>query len=271
MVNWKSTIQKNDIPIDVNYLKHLMADCLPQLNDTHYLKNLLSLFETWHQKGMPDPIPNDVIELAHHAKSLKSFRSDYNDSRTKNHLVTKLCDENMVHSILYEFRSCIHFDYHHKSVSWLPNIGNISESDLRIVHRDGSIFYIECSSKNPKTKRMTDYDIVKRDVLLTVRKKRKQSNQLVYPRVISIFFPEDINLDDMPFRKKLGKVIQDKFKDPSYNTVAAVCIVSNNPPKFIKKNNGFEYYDTNFGSLSYPNPNSTFKLKPKSINSNGLF
>ncbi len=270
MVNWKNTIQKNDIPIEVNYLKHLMSDCLPKLNNTHYLKNLLSLYETWQQKGMPDPIPNDIILLACHAKSIKSFRSDYNDPKVRKHLVHKLCNANMVHSILYEFRSCVHFDFHHKRVNWLPNISNVSEADLRIERNDGDIFYVECVSKMAKNQRMDNFDIVKADIKLTLGDKKKQSVNLQFPRLVSIFFPENINLDNMDFRTELGRDLEKLFEDPEYNVIAAVCIVSNSPPQFVKKKNDFVYYDTDFISLSYPNPNAKYKLRPEAINPGGL-
>lgn len=270
MANWKKAAQTNEIDVLVNYIRHLMNGNSGGLQPAHYLGAMLNAHSSWVKLGKPTPIPDDVIILAAHAQALRSYRNDYMDSKIRNVVSKRLCSEDHVQGLLFEFRSCIAFDNIHQSVRWLPNYGNLSESDIRVHHAKGSIFYVECTSKQPKPRRVVDEKTVIADVLKSLRIKSKSCPDPDHPRVVSVFFPEDIDFQRDSFRQKLGEKLLERWNKPQYASVSALVVVSNTPVQLNRQAGEIAHYDTDLVSLSYRNPNATELLPPESINANGI-
>ncbi len=269
MVNWSTKLETKEIPTKVNYLINLLGDCYNNLSYDHFLTPFFDQYSNWMSSYKQTPIPEKVIQLATYAHSLYLFKQDFTNPKILKHLIKKLCDKNHIAGLLLEFRSCIHFDGLHKIVKWLPNTGNVSESDIKLVNNQNQIIYVECTSRTPKDSRRIHDNILIRDILNSLRDKRNQSSYQNKPRIIAIFIPEDIDLTRDKFRETLGMKIKERFMKEDYNQVSAVIIIANTPISINNSNSGF-YYDTDLTSLTYPNFKAEYELPKNSINKNGI-
>ncbi len=270
MANWNKAIRIDEIDLLVRFLRHIMGDRSQRLHSTHYLSPMFQAYDSWSIGGKPNPVPNEVIILATYAQALRSFRSDFSDHRIQQVVSKRLCAENHVLGLLFEFRSCIHFDKHHRVVRWLPNVGQLSESDLRVHHFNGSIFYVECTSREPKPHRVGCNRVIMADVLNALRKKSRTNPNLNHPRVVSVFFLENLDFKDDELRQELGLKLQSRWASPRYGSVSALMAISNTPPKVGRRTKTGIYYDTDLLSLSYLNPQADQALPAGSINPEGM-
>jgi len=269
MPNFTYQMLTRDLNTEINYLKNnLLRDCWNNLDKDHYLYNFKIEYENWVTR-LPIEIPEKVLTLGTYAKAIKSFRVDFSEEREENIVKKKLCDKNHVKGIIFEFLSCIHFAQNNKIVKWLPNLSNISEADLRVHHNNSDFFFVECTTKNDKPKRLFNDFIFIRDIMKSLREKRKQTHHINHPRLVSIYIPEFINTKNSTLFENLERKIKKKFNhDKSYETISAVTIVINTNIQ-VKTENENIFYDTDLFSWTLPNNNAIFKLPPESINPGG--
>jgi len=270
MVNWKNTLYLRDVNTVINYLKNLLGERIDNLESSHDLVKMLKTYNIWHDNGEKKPIPNEILYLASIISTMRKYRNDFSSSIEKKHVINRLVSPEHVRGLFFEFLSIMHFEGLHKSVRYLPNVGSLSESDLRILRYDGHTFYVECTARKPKPIRITNYNIVKSDAKNALRNKANQSVDLKFPRIIAVFFPEEIDLSDSNFREELGRDLQNRFKKPVYELVSALVLVAYRKPELRKREDGLEYYNTDSLSLAYPNFNAKYPLPPHSIKRDGL-
>ena len=246
-----------------------MGTCQSALPQSHHLYSHFLEYEEWIASDRPEPIPDQVIALASYSAAIRKQRNQFADNLHKKHLRNRLCDGNLVKGLLNEFMNCIHFDGIHRRATWLANIGQVSEADIRVERQDGHIFYVECTAKNPKQIRARREDVIMTDILASIQRKRFRPNRC-HPVLLAIYFPEELDLIQSGFRTRLGERIHRRFQRPEYGTISAVAIISHRSPQFAVAGGEIKYYDTDLLSLTYPNPAAFLPLRPGSINPNGI-
>lgn len=271
MPNNKPELRTENIPGVINAAMASLGVNTTDLKEGHILLKDFDKYSKWLQGGMQTTPPNGVIDLATYLYAIDEFsKSHQGVKKVAKLLKKKFSDLHEIKGLLFEFRSCIAFYTNHSCVEWSPNDGNMSEADIKVQHKNGATFWVECTSKKEKKARLGNERVIRQDILNSLKDKKDQSRDLAHPRIVAIYFPEQLELVEDGFRERLGRVLKCLFaKDRSYDTISAVTITSHTPID-VKVEPGRETYDTDLVSLSYKNENAKYALPPESINPNGL-